>query len=110
MGPVTRCLGNDLPPAQEFQHALPAPPARLAHYSEVKLQIERVMTRDSRAIEADMSHGKPYYGADFAMLAWRCASTFRQTDYLGGCNGARIRFSPEKDWPQNMAMDRILKV
>lgn len=28
--------------------------------------------------------------------------------YLGGCNGARIRFSPEKDWPINAALDRAL--
>jgi catalase (peroxidase I) len=28
----------------------------------------------------------------------------------GGCNGARIRLSPQKDWPSNVAMDKVLEV
>lgn len=70
MGPVERCVGNDVPPAQPFQYPLPAPPAEPANYTLVREDIHKVLT--------------PALGAYLTRLAWSCASTFRSTDYLGG--------------------------
>ncbi len=80
MGPVTRCLGELVPPPQPFQHYLPDPPRRLANFTLVRLDIKHAM-RKLAALEPDMVDGMPYYGALFATLAWRCAATFRATDY-----------------------------
>ncbi|MFN3228471.1 MAG: catalase/peroxidase HPI [Asticcacaulis sp.] len=39
--------------------------------------------------------------ADRVATAWDSARTFRQSDYRGGANGARIRLAPQKDWAGN---------
>ena len=112
MGPVSRCVGPLVPPAQSFQNPLPAPPApaALPDWTKVRTAVRGVMATVSTAIAPDLANGKPYYGAMFVHLAYACAATFRRTDYLGGCNGARIRFSPQKDWSQNAGLQSVLAV
>jgi catalase-peroxidase len=97
-------------PPQPFQGPLPPPPSPLPDFAAVARAAKKALRTASSELEGDDVDGKPYYGALFATLAWQCASSFRQTDYSGGCNGARIRLSPQKDWPQNKGMDRVLAV
>merc|ERR1712013_966581 len=97
MGPVTRCNNEDVPPAQPFQYPLPDPPAGWPDFQVVKEQIEEIINNSEEAIGM------------LTRLAWQCSSTFRSTDYLGGCNGARIRFSPQKDWPANINVENAIE-
>jgi catalase (peroxidase I) len=96
MGPIARCAGPRVPPPQQWQHALPPPrPHRtLANMDHVKEDLHRVI--------------KSNPDGEFVRLALQCANTYRATDFQGGCNGARIRFSPALDWPANRGLDKTL--
>ena len=99
MGPSSRCIGDDVPPPQPFQNDLPAAPEKLPNYVPIRKKIEDLLDGDDDNADA------------FINLAYRCASTFRKTDYHGGCNGARIRFAPESEWEANAgtkdALDKL---
>jgi cytochrome c peroxidase len=41
----------------------------------------------------------------FVRLAWHCCGTYRKDDGSGGSNGARMRYSPEKDYGNNAGLD-----
>jgi len=96
MGPQSRCINKDAPPPQPWQHPLPKP-CKLDNYAMVKKEIEEMIQSDSKM------------SGRFARLSFQCSSTFRSTDYLGGCNGARIRLEPQKDWPVNENLEMTLE-
>ena len=82
----SRCINADAPPAQPWQHPLPHGGHR--HVSRqtvyrVHEQLQRLVARHNW--QRDRNIGL------LARLGWQCISTFRATDYLGGCNGGRIR-------------------
>lgn len=112
MGPAIRCAGPYVPTVQVFQHSLPAAPQNLANFVDVSNSIRAAMKSQNQQniLQPDLKNGQTNYAGMFVLLAWQCASTFRHTDYLGGCNGARIRFSPQINWPVNIALDKTLQL
>ena len=96
MGPSVRCLGDSVPPPQDWQYPLPDFNGVLPDFDVVKKDIKALFTIENKGM--------------FARLAWQCMSTFRSTDYLGGCNGARIRFEPQSSWDVNNGTKTIIEM
>ncbi len=113
MGPATRCQGKLVPPPQSFQNPLPPSPVPVnsIDFNLVTNQILGSMHTSNPSCNPDVDpSGTPDYGPLFITLAWQCASTWRMTDYTGGCNGAQLRFPPQSDWPNNNGMLDVIKV
>ncbi|WP_420394827.1 catalase/peroxidase HPI [Nioella sp.] len=85
LGPNTRYVGPDAP-AEELIWQDPVPAGNSGY--------------DVDAVKADIG-AAGLSVADMVATAWDSARTFRQSDYRGGANGARIRLAPQKDWEGN---------
>ncbi|KAJ1562592.1 hypothetical protein HK405_010281 [Cladochytrium tenue] len=109
MGPAYRCKGNNVPPPQPFQLPLPdGPSVQPSDFDSAAESIKGIINNcDALGGSSDkLPSGEEFNGALFVTLAWQCMSTYRETDYSGGCNGARIAISPEKDWALNKGLDK----
>lgn len=100
MGPIARYLGPDVP-AEEliWQDHVPA-----ADYPAID-------ENDTAALkEKILASGLTV--SQLVSVSWASASTFRSGDKRGGANGARIRLSPQKNWPANNPeqLNRVLTV
>ena len=96
MGPWARCQGSSVPPPQEFQKPLPPAPSPPVDFDDVRKSLLPVVTQGREAL--------------FVRLAFSCSQTFRQTDYQGGCNGARVLSPPESNWPMNANLNPTLEL
>jgi catalase-peroxidase len=96
MGPKARWVGPEVP-SEDLLWQDPVPAGR-ADY-------------DVAAVKAKIA-AAGLSVADMVATAWDSARTFRQSDYRGGANGARIRLAPQKDWASNEPerLARVLSV
>jgi catalase-peroxidase len=88
MGPVTRLVGPEVPPAQLWQDPVPAVDHPLIDAGDVAALKTKILASGLAV-------------SDLVKTAWASASTFRGSDKRGGANGARIRLAPQKDWAVN---------
>jgi catalase-peroxidase len=99
MGPITRYLGPWVIGDQLWQD--PVPPV-----THALVNAEDIAALKTRVLNSGLSI------AQLVSTAWASAATFRGTDKRGGANGARIRLSPQKDWPVNQPaqLAKVLKI
>ncbi len=96
MGPKSRYLGADVPSEDLiWQDPIPAVDYTLSDAEIAELKAKILATGLSIP--------------ELVATAWDSARTFRQSDYRGGANGARIRLAPQKDWIGNEP-ERLAKV
>ncbi|MGE4370217.1 MAG: catalase/peroxidase HPI [Burkholderiaceae bacterium] len=85
MGPKARYIGPDVP-QEDLLWQDPVPAGRTDY--------------DTNAVKAAVK-AAGLSATDRICTAWDSARTFRQSDFRGGANGARIRLAPQKDWEGN---------
>ncbi|MCA8981155.1 MAG: catalase/peroxidase HPI [Planctomycetes bacterium] len=88
MGPVSRLLGKDVPPAQLWQD--PVPPV-----DHTLIGDEGIATLKEEVLASGLTTPQ------LVRAAWASAASYRDSDKRGGANGARVRLAPQKDWAAN---------
>ena len=88
MGPKSRYIGPDVP-AEDLIWQDPIPSV------DYTLDEREIAELKAKVLDSGLSR------QDLINTAWDSARTFRNSDYRGGANGARIRLAPQKDWIGN---------
>lgn len=91
MGPITTYLGPEAPTEDLiWQDPIPALNHPLINKKDITA-LKNKITESGLSI------------SEMVTTAWASASTYRESDRRGGANGARIRFTPIRNWEVNNA-------
>ncbi|MCX8109904.1 MAG: catalase/peroxidase HPI [Syntrophorhabdaceae bacterium] len=72
----------------------------------VKKDLQEIMTASQDWWPADFGH----YGPLFIRLAWHSAGSYRIFDGRGGARTGDIRLPPRIDWPDNVSLDKAIRL
>ncbi len=96
-GPHSNPYGTDYNYPKEFESL---------NLSEIKKDLKELMTSSQDWWPADFGH----YGPLFIRLAWHSAGSYRIYDGRGGARTGDIRFPPRVDWPDNISLDKAIRL